>query len=465
MGRGRIKLLVSVGVVAAMAATTAMSGVAGATPGLRSPATPAARAPAPSQAWTAVPVPDPFATSELNGISCSSPTACTAVGGATGRPSSSSSWSSSRDSSSQASTPTRTVSMLPASIERRLARPGNGARRPGVLTVPAGAGRAAPVEFPMAERWNGQRWRLQHVPSLPGRRIVDLIGVSCPAADDCIAVGVALKGNGIATPVAARWDGRRWSLLAVPTTHLSSSVSSFLDAVDCSSVHFCVAVGFGFRGSTARVRPPSEVWNGHRWREVLMQGVQNGSPGLETVSCSSASACTAAGEDSGYSSGDTFSNPALIERWNGNRWRIQASAVEEDQIEGVSCPSRFNCTAVGAVYRGRHDQQSVEVVETWHGSTWRRLAGVSRQHAALYAVSCDSASCVAVGAQDLPVLNHGFNFLGRTLVQVGSAATWAMQPTPSVAHERRAFYAVACTAGQVCIAVGARSDKLLVERN
>jgi hypothetical protein len=451
MGGAQVRLLRRA-VVAGIIAVVATSGVGAA--GATTPK--AAGAGVAGKAWTAVQIPDPFATSELNGIGCTSASACTAVGGATARKTSPSAPSA--PSAPPGSAPSRSVSSISSPIRRLIGSSDRAALRLGLLRAHAAA--ASPTrEFAFVERWNGRRWTLQHLPSLPGRRIVELLGVSCPAVDDCIAVGVAVSPPDAPTPVAFRWDGKRWSKLTIP----SDPTFFYLTSVKCTSIDFCVAVGDGYHGSADSVTPPSEIWNGHKWTQTLMQGVQNGLPELNGVSCSSATACTAVGSDYDFEVNSTTSNPTLIERWNGVRWRIQASPVKQVQLAAVSCTGRLDCTAVGALSRGLKDVQSVEVAEAWHGSAWHALVGVSRQHAALYGVSCLAASCVAVGAQDIPP--SGGVVTGRTLVQAGGRTPWTMQPTPSVAHEDRWLYAVKCTTAQVCIAVGSRSDKLLVERN
>jgi hypothetical protein len=88
-----------------------------------------------------------------------------------------------------------------------------------------------------------------------------------------------------------------------------------LDAVACSRVSACRAVGGDPRGLF------SEVWNGSRWqiRPVPMP-VGGSSALLNDVSCPAADRCEAVG---------TYSNSkghfrSLAEAWNGSRWHLQA---------------------------------------------------------------------------------------------------------------------------------------------
>lgn len=106
------------------------------------------------QAWAIQRIPEPVGTvdSYLNGISCSSPVACTAVG-------------------------------------VRI----NHAER----------------DLTLAERWNGRTWSIQDTPSRPGDSVFN--AVSCPSATACVAVGQGRSG-----PLAARWNGKTWTLLRTP---------------------------------------------------------------------------------------------------------------------------------------------------------------------------------------------------------------------------------------------------------
>lgn len=61
---------------------------------------------------------------------------------------------------------------------------------------------------------------------------------------------------------------------------------------------------------------------------------------LRSVSCSSATACTAVGDQG---------NSVLVERWNGRRWSIQATPrIPGMFFSGVSCPAARVCIAVGS---------------------------------------------------------------------------------------------------------------------
>jgi hypothetical protein len=61
-----------------------------------------------------------------------------------------------------------------------------------------------------ATRWDGRRWSTTSTPSPPPPSVEGgddtLNGVSCPAPDDCLAVGIATF-----TPLVESWNGSRWT--------------------------------------------------------------------------------------------------------------------------------------------------------------------------------------------------------------------------------------------------------------
>jgi hypothetical protein len=92
-----------------------------------------------------------------------------------------------------------------------------------------------------AEQWNGASWSLQK-PLFRGYTPPGLSGVSCPAANMCVVVGAYESQilNPIGT-LAERWNGVGWS--AQPTPSPARKYAPELDDVSCASNVFCMAVG------------------------------------------------------------------------------------------------------------------------------------------------------------------------------------------------------------------------------
>ena len=199
---------------------------------------------------------------------------------------------------------------------------------------------------PLAERWNGTSWTIQAVPSPAGHPESGFFAVSCTAANACTAVGAQTGSTGTTTALAERWNGTSWSIQAVPAP--AGSLDSELLAVSCSAATACTAAGSEIDSSQTSV-PLAAAWNGTSWSIQSVPGPA-GSPGsgLSGLSCSSPAACTAAG------SYDTTSGSTalLAEAWNGTSWHIQATPSPAgstgSEFLAVSCSAAAACTAVGA---------------------------------------------------------------------------------------------------------------------
>jgi hypothetical protein len=196
------------------------------------------------------------------------------------------------------------------------------------------SGVAAPGIAVAAAR-TGPSWMIQSTPSPGGRQGSNLLGVSCPSARACIAVGGIAPFSGFTGAIAEYWNGRKWAVQPVPRVK-----NGALYGVSCLSARDCIAVGYGASGTLA------ERWNGRKW---VVQPTPNPSGTnyaiFQAVSCSSPRACTAVG-----SYGDKGST--LAERWNGKKWVLQSTltpvtGTDGSELAGVSCVSAKSCTAAG----------------------------------------------------------------------------------------------------------------------
>ena len=161
----------------------------------------------------------------------------------------------------------------------------------------------------LAERWNGSKWRIQPIPSPPGAAWSNLLGVSCVSPSACEAVGITTSRSGANKTLAERWNGSRWQLQATP----SPTGSSQLIGVSCTSPSACTAVG-----GTSLGRTLAERWNGSSWQ--IQSAPSPAGAFLSGVACTSSAACTAVG---GSSTG------TLAERWDGTTWSTQATAFRK----------------------------------------------------------------------------------------------------------------------------------------
>ena len=203
---------------------------------------------------------------------------------------------------------------------------------------------------PLAERWNGVSWILQRTPHPAGATVGFLPAVSCLSAKSCIAVGFFINHAGAGVTLAERWDGVRWSIQRTPTPQAATYVQ--LVGVSCRVPGPCMAAGF-FSIVTGTEIMLAESSQRAAWsiQHTLYPPNPPGATGVRFtgVSCGSTRACTAVG----FFGTAAGVNDTLAERWNGTDWVIQqtpdpAGALSA-ALAGVSCPSPAACTAVGSV--------------------------------------------------------------------------------------------------------------------
>jgi hypothetical protein len=356
-------------------------------------------------AWTRQSTPDPAGAiqSELHSVSCTSASACTAVG---------------------------TYDVTPGG------------------------------QLPLAERWNGSSWTVQTVSIPSGATFGHLGGVACQSASSCFAVGSSATAPGKSSTLTERWNGSTWAIKTTPNP--SGATASQLNGVSCSGT-ICYAAGDAASSSSSTGFPNTpfaERWNGTAWTlETVPSPAGTTAAMLNGVSCTSTTACTAVG---GYatssSSNDYFPNTPLAERWNGTKWTLQATPANASTsptgfFGAVSCASATSCTAVGSY--SLVDANHTPVLEHWNGSQWAaQTASSPMRWNSLYGISCTSAGCTSVGSSSLYGQSSG---LVTPLVetQAAGSTTWTQRTAPGMSGGANgALLGTSCLAGAPCLAVG-----------
>jgi hypothetical protein len=238
-----------------------------------------------------------------------------------------------------------------------------------------------------------------------------------------------------------------WSVVPSP----NRVTESFLGDVSCASATACMALGDNYisNGAGSGVyKNLAESWNGTSWSLVNVP-----SPGsfssLNGVSCVSPAVCTAVGYVSTLSGGYR----TLIESWNGTSWSVVpspsiGSPSDQNYLSGVSCTSVTACTAVGYHYNGVFKT----LIESWNGTSWSVVPSPNPEPStndSLYSVSCISATaCTAVGSR----LSSSY----RTLIESWDGTSWSVVASPNVgsATSPNVLGAVSCTSATACTAVG-----------
>src|SRR6266568_1147011 len=366
----------------------------------------------------------------LNGVSCASATACTAVGSYQTRSGrhvtlaerwNGTAWSV-QATPNPASPPRSALAAVSCTSSSACTAVGSSTSKTGTTRT-------------LAERWNGTAWSLQPTPNGPFGGF--LAGVSCPSPAACIAVG----GDNNGLPLVEAWNGTSWSIPPTPATG-----GAQLNSVSCASPSACTAVGSGAF---------AERWDGTSWSIQPVPGIHDNAA-LTSVSCTSASACTAVG-------GSNNDRVTLAEVWNGTSWKIQptpsTARADADVLFGVSCTSSSACTAVGEF--ARFGGRPVSLAQRWDGTSWSIQPTPnplgSGNIVSLSGVSCTSGTaCTAVGG----FVNSSGQ--GGTLAEAWDGTAWSIQPTPpsppSLAGIGGHLGGVWCTSAASCTAVGGYSN-------
>jgi eukaryotic-like serine/threonine-protein kinase len=274
----------------------------------------------------------------------------------------------------------------------------------------------------------------------------NLTGVTCSAANACMAVGTVLTAPPVlkGLTLAESWNGTAWTRKTIPNP--IGATNSDLFAVSCSAASTCVAVGSYDDAANPQGTPLAEVWNGTAWTVQTLPNPPGGTnAGLYGVSCTSAQACLAVGNVITNGGNNAFS-----ELWNGTTWTIETTPLPTGTtyslLNDVSCGSATFCTAVGD-YQA-NSAVSRTLTEAWNGTTWAIEATPNSQGAAggiLSGVSCNAANaCMAVGGSD-----------GMTLAEAWNGTTWTIQATPNPQGATGSRLSrVWCNAANACMAIG-----------
>jgi hypothetical protein len=316
--------------------------------------------------------------------------------------------------------------------------------------------------LPLAEAWNGHAWSPESVPTPAGGQFVELEGLSCASATRCVAVGEYEKTGLNGSMIAEVRNGSTWSAQTSFPLPSGGTEGQFLQGVWCVTASNCTAVGTYYTASDGR-HPVAEHWNGHAWSpEAVPDPGKSQNSYLTGIACLSAGSCLATGYY--FTTGTNGVGKPFAARWNGHTWALlstplPAAATNGGALESLSCPSASDCTAVGS-YFNKKTEGSYDLAEHWNGSTWAiqpapSPATKSQVEDGLDGVSCLSASrCTAVGfADDYAPLTHV-----RPLAEYWNGSTWTVQQTAQPQADQ-GLGSVVCLSAGGCTAVGEQTQK------
>lgn len=316
-------------------------------------------------------------TDSLSGIACVSATACIATGGER-RPDTTLTkpfvgrWDGSAWTREEVAMPRGVeVAALPA-----ISCPSTTfCVAAGYVTTPAAIG--------LIENWNGREWAIQSFPVPTNTTSTRFGGISCRTTNECVAFGSYVTREGTRGFIAERWDGTRWTLQTITTVPGATNLAP--EGLSCASDRFCAAVGYysttlgtfaflaQWNGEWAVQTVPSNErrilqgascvsssmcvavgydstqaslimrWDGEEWRTETAPRPE-GVP-LRSVSCTSSISCTA----TGTASSNTLTR---AEQWDGTEWTVQTTPSPEvatgELTFFATCISSIECVAIGS---------------------------------------------------------------------------------------------------------------------
>ena len=189
--------------------------------------------------WTVQPSPNPAGaqSSSLAAVSCAAATACTAVGwfttGAGATVTLAEAWTGTTWAIQTTPNPAGAQASSLAGVS---------CTAPTACTAVGSYFGNSPGDLTLAEVWDGTSWAVQLTPNPAGAEGSGLSGVSCTGASACTAVG----GDSAAAPapgktLAEAWDGTTWAIQS--TNNPTGTYAAELSGVSCTGPTACAAVG------------------------------------------------------------------------------------------------------------------------------------------------------------------------------------------------------------------------------
>ncbi|MGH2974888.1 MAG: WD40/YVTN/BNR-like repeat-containing protein [Solirubrobacterales bacterium] len=296
------------------------------------------------------------------------------------------------------------------------------------MTAASPATNSAAAEWQLQAQIAGERYR----PNLP------LLGISCPSASFCVAVGEldTIVSTTNPTGGASAWHQAKPAGEANTDCHEHWSPPCVgpqdrrIRGVSCPSAQLCVAVtGEGYVYSST-----NPTGSGDDWRVADIDG-DGRDTHLLSVSCPTASLCVAVSGER-YTSGKvlTSTNPT----GGASAWTV-TQLDESLDLRGVSCGTPTFCVAVA-----QQGRVLVSANPTGGASAWTEL-GAPGGPGDLQGISCASAALCVAG-------NAGGNLLSSTAPTV--ASSW--RETSSGASVQ--VTSVSCLPSRQCVAVNNNGD-------
>lgn len=297
----------------------------------------------------------------------------------------------------------------------------------------------------LIDHYDGTSWSIVSSPNIPATTRDYLTSVTCPASNDCWAVGWYFTAVGAQTLIE-HYDGAVWSIVSSPNDNTSQS--DFVQGVSCVNSTDCWAVGWSANLLSSKTL--IEHYDGSGWTIVPSPngGSVAGGDSLAAVACVGASDCWAVGS-------------GVMLHYDGVSWTSApiSFAVSISTFFGVACSGTSECWAVGTQYAGQLGYQTL--VGRWDGAAWSIVSSPNApasNYNSLRSVTCaGSTECWAVGQYFGPVIGEAP--IAQTLIEKFDGAGWSISPSPNTsASQTNYLEGVNCVSGTDCWAVGSSTN-------
>jgi hypothetical protein len=334
-------------------------------------------------------------------------------------------------------------------------------------------------EHALLESESAGAWRSITVPLPAGAKTTapddTLVAVSCSSSTSCAAVGSYERANGHLEPLVVEDTSGTWSAVAtpLPTDANTTTPDDGLVDVACTVGGSCTAVG-SYLANDGGEEALMVTGSAGSWADVTVPLPGNASTStpkaeLDTVSCTSATSCVAAGSYEDLGSNED----ALLTAESSGVWSNVPVALPEDAntspsldvLNGASCSSAGNCVAVG-VYETEDNYQEA-LIEVEAAGTWTVVSAALPPDAntvipldTLSAVSCSGdGDCVAVGFYSS---NESYVY-PKAFLEVEVAGTWVAgvvtsPPDSSTLRPYSNLGSISCVSILGCVAGGVYSS-------
>jgi len=208
----------------------------------------------------------------------------------------------------------------------------------------------AGVSSPLIVHWNGRTWATA---SLPGNEEDQLTAVSATSGRNAWAVGLRVSTD---AGLTAHWNGRQWSWVNSP----NPGHFNVLNAVAATSGSTAWAVGEDARRQVKVLR-----WNGRTWSQVPGPQVTGVASAFNGIAAAPGGSLWAVG-DRTIKRGIYYIDQTLTARWTGTKWVAvpSPSLASGSTLDAVFAVSQRNVWAVGGG----------AIIEHWNGRKWRLVA-------------------------------------------------------------------------------------------